>query len=107
MPRTYQPRPKKTYTEITEENALAEHKEFGTSVRALAEKPKVPKSTLQRRLNNGHAKKVECKPVSTPNQVFFLFVRYINLFHAYVLHAETSQWFQTNINWLISIRTEH
>ena len=51
MPRTYQPRPKKTYTEITEENALAEHKEFGTSVRALAEKPKVPKSTLQRRLN--------------------------------------------------------
>ena len=41
MPRTYQPRPKKTYTEITEENALAEHKEFGTSVRALAEKPKL------------------------------------------------------------------
>ena len=107
MPRTYQPRPKKTYTEITVENALAEHKEFGTSVRALAEKPKVPKSTLQRRLNNGHAKKVGCKPVFTPNQVFFLFVRYINLFHAYVLHAETSQWFQTNINWLVSIRTEH
>ena len=98
MPRTYQPRPKKTYTEITVENALAEHKEFGTSVRALAEKPKVPKSTLQRRLNNGHAKKVGYKPVFTPNQVFFLIVRYINLFHAYVLHAETSQWFQTNIN---------
>ena len=98
MPRTYQPRPKKTYTEITVENALAEHEEFETPVRVLAEKPKIPKSTLQRRLNNVHAKKVGCKPVFTPNQVFFLFVRYINLFHAYVLHAETSQWFQTNIN---------
>ena len=98
MPRTYQPRAKKTYTEIAVENALAEHKEFGTSVRALAEKHKVPKSTLQDRLNNGPAKKVGCKPVFTPNQVLFLFVRYINLFHASILTAETSQWFETNIN---------
>ena len=98
MPRTYQPRPKKTYTEIAVENALAEHKEFGTSVRALAEKHKVPKSTLQHRLNNGPAKKVGCKPVFTSNQIFFLFVRDINFFHAYVFHAETSEWFETNIN---------
>ena len=29
MARTYQPRAKKTYTEIAVENALAEHKELG------------------------------------------------------------------------------
>ena len=56
MTRDYVPAPKKTYTEVTIENALGEkdqyQKRIRASTRALADKHNVPYSTLQWRIKN-------------------------------------------------------
>ena len=70
MARDYVPAPKKTFTEVAIENALAEKDQLGTPTTALADKHNVPCSTLQRRIENGPPKKVGRKTVFTPNQVY-------------------------------------
>ena len=93
MPRTYKPTPKKIYTDVAVENALLEHQQVGTSIRALAEKHKIPNSTLQRRLKDGPAKKVGCKTVFTLDQVFVIF--------------NTSDFFSLHIKVIIAIKIKH
>ena len=59
MPRTCRPRPKKAYTKIAVQYALAEHRQFEMSVGALAEKHKVPKLTLHYRLDTVQQRKLD------------------------------------------------
>ena len=51
MPRKYQPRSRKHWTSHAMEDALAERKALNTSIRNLSKKYHIPRSSLERHLN--------------------------------------------------------
>lgn len=51
MPRKYQPRSRKHWTSQAMEDTLAERKALNTSIRDLSKKCNIPRSSLERHLN--------------------------------------------------------
>lgn len=62
MPRKYQPRSRKHWTSHAMEDALAERKALNTSIRDLSKKYNIPRSSLERHLNQS-INNQGCKPV--------------------------------------------
>ena len=69
MARRYKPTSKKLWTQAALKNALAEHKELGTSLRDLSKKHNIPKSTLANHITGGGTKKVGRKAVFSPAEL--------------------------------------